>query len=144
MSPFIVAFMAGSPATVSVDQAVTPVLVTLLGIVGPVVALRVVLADCLAVGCMGDMLYMLYQRLRIITDNSFCHITGCQGCFCHSSGCWHHSGCRGDPPSCSRGSGCISCISCSCSSCSCSPDGCTHRCRWHGCSPDGCFLAIRQ
>jgi len=49
MSPFIVAFMAGSPTTVSVDQAVAPVLVTLLGIVGPVVALRVVLADCLAV-----------------------------------------------------------------------------------------------
>jgi len=77
MSPFIMAFMAGSPATVSVDQAVTPVLVTLLGIVGPVVALRVVLADCLAVGCVGDMLYMFYQRLKIITDNSFCHITGC-------------------------------------------------------------------
>jgi len=77
VSSFIVALMAGGPATVSVDQAVAPVLMTLLGIVGPVVTLGVVLADCLAVRGVGDMLYMLYQRLRIITDNSFCHITGC-------------------------------------------------------------------
>jgi len=49
VSSFIVALMAGGPPTVGVDQAVAPVLVTLLGIVGPVVALGVVLADSLAV-----------------------------------------------------------------------------------------------
>merc|ERR1711931_192069 len=86
VSSFIVALKTGGLPTVSVDQAVAPVLVTLLGIVGPVVTLGVVLADSLAVRGVG---YMLYQRLRLITDNSLCHITGCQGCLCHSSGCWH-------------------------------------------------------
>jgi len=43
------ALVAGHFATVSVDQAVAPVFVPLLCIVGPEVALGVVLADCLAV-----------------------------------------------------------------------------------------------
>jgi len=49
MSSCIMALMAGNLATVSVYQAVAPVFVPLLCIVGPEVALGVVLADCLAV-----------------------------------------------------------------------------------------------
>ena len=49
VSSCIMALMAGHLPTVSVYQAVAPVFVPLLCIVGPVVALRVVLADCLAV-----------------------------------------------------------------------------------------------
>jgi len=49
MSSCIMALMAGHLATVCVYQAVSPVFVPLLCIVGPEVALGVVLADCLAV-----------------------------------------------------------------------------------------------
>jgi len=97
VSSCVVALMVGGPPTVCVYQAVSPVFVPLLGVVGPEVALLVVLADRLAVRRVGDMLDMFYQGLGIITDNSFTNITWGKCCFSHSSSCWHSSSCCWEP-----------------------------------------------
>jgi len=75
MRSCVMALMGCGLATVCVDEAVPPVLVSLLCIVGPVVALSMVLADSLAVRGVGDMLYMLNQVLGVVTDHSLSHIT---------------------------------------------------------------------
>jgi hypothetical protein len=71
----VVALMVCGLAAVCVDEAVPPVLVSLLCIVRPVVALSMVLADSLAVRGTGDMLYMLNQALGVVTDHSLSYIT---------------------------------------------------------------------
>jgi len=97
MSSCVMALMVGGPPTVRVYQAVSPVFVSLLSVVGPEVALLVVLAYCLAVRRVGDMLDMFYQGLGIITDNSFTNITWGKCCFSHSSSCWHSGSCCWEP-----------------------------------------------
>merc|ERR1719347_364950 len=97
VSSCVMALMVGGPPTVCVYQAVSPVFMSLLGVVGPEVALLVVLTDRLAVRRVGDMLDMFYQSLGIVTDNSFTNITWGKRCFSHCSSFWHSSSCCWEP-----------------------------------------------
>ena len=92
------ALVVSQMVALGVDEAVTPVVVTLaLPVVRPESALRVVLADGLAVACRVDVLDVLDHVVLPLADLALVHITrrpGWAGCW-HRGHCrWRHRGCR--------------------------------------------------
>jgi len=85
------ALVVSQMVALGVDEAVTPVVVTLaLPVVRPESALRVVLADGLAVACRVDVLDVLDHVVLPLADLALVHITR-RPCW---AGCWHRGHCR--------------------------------------------------